>query len=122
MLIDCGDSDKIIKMVEDNVLDFILFTRCHQDHVYGLSKVMPIFPKARVYCSQLIYLGLKRRITEFVLIIIMSEYPFYLKKGDRICIIDEENFIIGGFRIEALSTPSHSDDCMSYIIDNEFFT
>lgn len=42
-LVDCGGSDRIFESLEGRELNGIFLTHCHQDHVYGLEKVLEKF-------------------------------------------------------------------------------
>ena len=57
-LVDCGDSEKIINALEGKKLKGIFLTHCHQDHIYGIEKVLSQSPHAKVYCSQKTFKGL----------------------------------------------------------------
>ena len=60
-LIDCGDGDAILKIAKEQRKDIygIFLTHCHQDHIYGIPKVMELFPNAKIYCSSMTHKGLK---------------------------------------------------------------
>ena len=49
-LVDCGDSEKIIEALGDKELKGIFLTHCHQDHTYGIGRVLNRYPQAKVYC------------------------------------------------------------------------
>lgn len=121
ILVDCGDYEKIIKAIGINrEPTIILLTHCHQDHVYGLTKLLEKYPYASVYCSLLTLEGLKD--DEQNLSYIIPEYPFVFTQEKQVVIINEGILHIEDLSIEVLSTPGHSDDCTSYIIGDCIFT
>lgn len=121
IIVDCGDYEKIIKTIGLNRKPVaILLTHCHQDHVYGLSQFLEQYPFVTVYCSQSTLDGLKNE--EQNLSYIIPEYPFVFNKEEQVVVINEGIQMIDGFPIEVISTPGHSDDCMSYIIEDNIFT
>lgn len=121
IVVDCGDSEKMIKAIGINREPaIILLTHCHQDHVYGLSRLLDKYPDASVYCSLLTLEGLKDE--ERNLSYIIPEYPISFTHEKQVNIIQEGVQYIKDIQIEVLSTPGHSDDCMSYIIGDCIFT
>ena len=121
IIVDCGDYEKMIKAIGINrEPTAILLTHCHQDHVYGLIKMLDKYPNVSVYCSLLTLEGMKNE--EQNLSYIIPEYPFVFTEEKQVIIINEGVQYIKGITIEVLSTPGHSDDCMSYIIGDCIFT
>lgn len=82
----------------DLKLKFILETHVHADHVTGASAL-------RDATGALILVGAGTG-TDCA--------DRYLKDG--------EEFSLGRYRIRALSTPGHTDGCMSYYVDGKVFT
>lgn len=121
IVVDCGDYEKMIKAIGINREPaIILLTHCHQDHIYGLTKLLDKYPNASVYCSLLTWYGL--RDEEQNLSYIIPEYSFAFTQDKQVAIIDDGIQSLEGISIEVLSTPGHSDDCLSYIIGNNIFT
>lgn len=121
IVVDCGDYEKMIKAIGLNREPvIILLTHCHQDHVYGLTKLLDKYPNASVYCSLLTSEGLMDE--EQNLSYIIPEYPIVFTHEKQVVIINEGIQYIHDIQIEVLSTPGHSDDCMSYIIGDCIFT
>lgn len=119
-LVDCGDSKKILEALEGRELKGIFLTHCHQDHVYGIEKVLQKFPEAKVYCSQKTFEGLKDPMLN--LSYIMPGYDFTFSHDDKVVILQEGIYKIGVLIVEVLSTTGHSEDCISFIIDDCIFT
>lgn len=119
-LVDCGDSEKIIKALEGKALKGIFLTHCHQDHIYGIEKVLMRYPRAKVYCSQKTFEGLHDDTLNLSYII--PEHSFCFSKDENVVILEEGIHTIDGMMVEVVSTPGHSEDCLSFIIDDNIFT
>lgn len=119
-LVDCGDSDKILDVLEGKELKGIFLTHCHQDHTYGIEKVLVRYPHAKVYCSQKTFEGLKN--DELNLSYIMPDYSFRFDKDSNVVVLDDGIYHIDNMKVEVISTPGHSEDCLSYIIEDNIFT
>lgn len=119
-LVDCGDSEKIILALEGKELKGIFLTHCHQDHIYGIEKVLTRFPHTTVYCSQKTWEGLKD--DKLNLSYIIPEHSFCFKQDENVVVLDEGSHTIDGMKVEVISTPGHSEDCLSFIIEDCIFT
>lgn len=119
-LVDCGDSDKIIETLESRELKGIFLTHCHQDHIYGIEKVLNRYPQAKVYCSQKTFEGLHDDTLNLSYII--PEHSFCFTKNENVVILEEGIHTIDGMKVEVISTPGHSEDCLSFIIEDNIFT
>ena len=119
-LVDCGDYDKILDTLEGQMLKGIFLTHCHQDHIYGIEKVLAKFPYAKVYCSQKTRDGLKD--DNLNLSYIIPEFYFCFTQEKSVVVLDEGIHSIDGMKVEVVFTPGHSEDCLSYIIEDCIFT
>ncbi|EJO5346463.1 MBL fold metallo-hydrolase [Clostridium botulinum] len=110
-----GDSEDIIKIIEDNNLipQFVLLTHGHIDHVGGVEAIKDKY-----------------------------NIPFYINKKDEDLIKEAEYifgnfgkyenadgylvegkvFEIGNLKIKCLETPGHSPGGMSFLVNNVIFT
>ena len=119
-LVDCGDSAKIINALDGKELKGIFLTHCHQDHIYGLEKVLTQFPHAKVYCSQKTWEGLKD--DKLNLSYIIPEHSFCFRQDKNVVVLNEGCHTIDGMEVEVISTPGHSEDCLSFVINDKIFT
>ena len=121
-IIDCGDGDVILKVADDNLIEIrgIFLTHCHQDHIYGLPKVLERFPNAKIYCSSMTHRGLKDE--ELNLSYLMPEFSFPFIYDDNVVEITEGVHLIDNMKVEMFISEGHSNDCQSYIIDGNLFT
>lgn len=119
-LVDCGDSEKIIKALDGKELRGIFLTHCHQDHIYGIEKVLKQYSHAKVYCSQKTFEGLHDDTLNLSYII--PEHPFRFTQDENVVILEEGIHTIDGMKVEVISTPGHSEDCLSFIIEDNIFT
>lgn len=119
-LVDCGDSDKILNVLEGKELKGIFLTHCHQDHIYGIEKVLVRYPLAKVYCSQRTLEGLED--DNLNLSYIRPDYSFQFDKEENVVVLDDGIHHIDNLIVEVISTPGHSEDCLSYIIEDNIFT
>lgn len=119
-LVDCGDSDKIIEALEGTELIGIFLTHCHQDHIYGIEKVLTRYPHAKVYCSQKTWEGLKD--VKLNLSYIIPEHSFCFTQDENVVVLNGDVQMIDSMKVEVISTPGHSEDCLSFIINDCIFT
>ena len=121
-LIDCGDGDAILKMADENRIEIqgIFLTHCHQDHIYGLPKVLERFPNAKIFCSGMTHKGLKDDMLNLSYIIPEFSFPFIY--DDNVVELTEGIHVIDGLEVEMIVCNGHSNDCQAYIIDGNLFT
>lgn len=119
-LVDCGDSEKIIEAFGGRELKGTFLTHCHQDHIYGIEKVLNRYPQAKVYCSQKTFIGLHDDTLNLSYII--PEHSFCFTQDENVVILEDGVYTIDGMRVEVISTPGHSGDCLSFIIEDNIFT
>ena len=120
-LADCGDVEKVIEQGW-NVLG-VLLTHAHCDHIYGLNKLLEIFPSAKVYTNEAGLEGLlnpkvnfsryHEDVDDFVLS--KPENGVLVKEGDTICLSDDVSF-------DVIETPGHEPSCVCYMNDECIFT
>lgn len=121
-IVDCGDGETILEKVKDNRTDIrgIFLTHCHQDHIYGLPKVMECFPNAKIYCSKMTHKGLLD--DSLNLSYVMPEFSFPFIYNHNVVEMSEGIHQIDDITVEMIICNGHSNDCQSYIIDKNLFT
>lgn len=121
-LVDCGDSKTILHIAEEEKIEIkgIFLTHCHLDHVYGLPKVMERFPKAKIYSSKMTHVGLMDE--KMNLSYTMPDVSFPFKYNENVVILNEGEHLIDGEKVEMIICNGHSNDCQSYILDDNIFT
>ena len=121
-LIDCGDGDTILKVADEKNIEIkgIFLTHCHQDHIYGLPDVMKRYPNAKIYCSKMTLKGLND--DHFNLMFIMPKYAYTFIYKNNVVELNEGKHIIDNVEVEMIVCNGHSNDCQSYVIDNNIFT
>ena len=114
-LVDCGDVDKVLARGLN--VRGVLLTHVHFDHIYGLNRLLETMPKAVVYTNADGYAALLDPRLNF------SRYhtdapDFVLERREAVRIIEAEGKIElgGGLDVEALFTPGHTPNCISYVV------
>ncbi len=120
-LVDCGDIDKIA--AQGWHVRGVLLTHAHFDHIYGLNRLIELFPEALVYTNAEGKEGLMSPRWNF------SRYhdevdEFIFSKPENVRVIEGEGWLMldDGFRVDVLFTPGHDPSCVSYHIDDCLFT
>lgn len=121
-LVDCGD--RIDDILEKGwIVRCVLLTHSHVDHIYGLNRLVEVFPEALVYTNEYGKEGLLNPRVNF------SKYHtdidnFVFAKPDNVRLLYSEGVYVidDGFEVEVMFTPGHVPDCISYRIGNCVFT
>ena len=120
-VIDCGDVEPLLPLLDKSRFKGVLLTHGHYDHIYGLNELCSLFPEAKVYCSP----WAKRQLLDAKLnISYYHEMPFELAYPDRIVEV-EDGFLLeidDNQKIDALSTPGHTPGCLTWMTDEAMFT
>lgn len=120
-LVDCGDVEKVIN--QGWRVRGVLLTHAHFDHIYGLNKLMEVFPDALVYTNAEGKEGLQNPKWNF------SRYHeevenFVFCKLENVRVLETESVyeLDNDFSIEVLFTPGHDPSCITYKIGNCLYT
>ena len=121
-IVDCGDDGAVLNIAKEQGTEIlgIFLTHCHQDHIYGLPKVMECFPDAKIYCSEMTHKGLLD--DSLNLSYVMPEFSFSFIYNDNVVELTEGIHRIDDMSVEMIICNGHSNDCQSYIIGNSLFT
>ena len=122
-LIDCGDESKIKRWLNENQksLAGIFLTHCHIDHIYGVNKIMDVFPETKVYVAKGTGVkgvrDLRLNLTKFM------DKP-YTVETDNLVEVDEGDGveIFDDVLLKVLKTDGHSPDSLSFLVDRMLFT
>lgn len=121
-IVDCGDGEAILEKAKELGAEIrgIFLTHCHQDHIYGLPKVIDRFPAAKIYCSEMTHKGLLD--DSLNLSYIMPEFSFPFIYNNNVEELTEGIHQIDDMTVEMIVCNGHSNDCQSYIIGKNLFT
>ena len=119
-LVDCGDVDQILPLV-DGKLQGVLLTHAHFDHIYGLNSLHSLFPSVSVYTIMAGLNGLMSDKLNF------SRYygdPFIFDSPDSVRLVSDGECIslFEGVEIKAVATPGHSPGCVTWVTEDAIFT
>lgn len=121
-LIDCGDTEPIIRFVRlhGKTIGGILLTHCHYDHIYGLRLLLETYPSIKLLASKDTETGLRDARVN------LSRYhgqPFELGERYRVtCINAASSLRLFDTPVRILETPGHDAGCLSYLIGDSLFT
>lgn len=119
-LVDCGDLDQILPLV-DGKLQGVLLTHAHFDHIYGLNSLMILYPGLSVYTNQV---GLDTLLNDKLNFSRYYGEPIIFNEPDRVKLVEDREWVelFDGIRAQAVFTPGHSPCCVTWIIDDALFT
>lgn len=120
-LVDCGDVGKIIAQGWN--IRGELLTHAHTDHIYGINKLLEVFPSALIYTNADGEKGLQNPKWNF------SHYhddveDFIISSPQNVRVIEKEGTlpIDDDLTVEVLFTPGHEPSCLAFIIGKDLFT
>lgn len=135
-LVDCGDVEKVIE--QGWRVRGVLLTHAHFDHIYGLNKLVEVFPDVLVYTNEEGALGLQNpkwnfsryheEVKSFVFntpenVIVIEASGKISTTSSRECVEiareDSPQFLDD---VEALFSSGHEPSCISYRIGDRLFT
>lgn len=121
-LIDCGDIAPIVDYItlHNKHLKGIFLTHSHYDHIYGINKLLQLYPKITIYASKGTIEGLSD--PDINLSYMYDDGEYIVENITTIVIPPVGITILNKNAIIPLSTPGHDRDCTTYIIDNCIFT
>lgn len=120
-LVDCGDVENVIE--HGWCVRGVLLTHCHCDHIYGLNKLLEVFPKAVIYTNDDGRDGLQNPKWNFSryhedLSDFRLEHPENVRVIDKECILELECALTA----EAFFVPGHDPSCIAYRIGDSLYT
>ena len=122
-IVDCGDISPIIEKIGNKTISGVLLTHAHFDHIYGINKLLEVFPDALIYTNADGEKGLQNPKWN------ISRYhddveDFVISSPQNVRVIDKEGmlYIDDNLTVEVLFTPGHESSCLSFILGNNLFT
>lgn len=120
-LVDCGDVEPLLPLLDGENLLGVLLTHGHFDHIYGLNELCQRFPDTRVYCSE----WARRQLLDAKLnISFYHETPFVFDYPERIVVVQDGDTVdMGDGNVAtAVATPGHTPGCITWMTDEAMFT
>lgn len=119
-VIDPGDSMQLITAINGRILNGILLTHSHFDHIYGINDLIKIYPDIKIYTSEWGVVGLrcdKLNGSRYM------EFPFIVEHSNIEIIKDKSQIALWeDIVIEVLNTEGHNRDCVSFYTSGAMFT
>ena len=114
-IVDCGDVEPLLSIVGSRMIEGVLLTHAHFDHIYGLPSLLERFPSVAIYTNE----SGKRALADAKLnmslyhdspVRVDSPNVRVLKEGDKV------------FGFDVYETPGHNPSCVCYANDEVIFT
>lgn len=123
-LVDCGDIDEVLKKLPQKAtISGVLLTHVHFDHIYGLNKLLSMFPNCVVYTNDFGQKSLTDPKRNF------SRYhtdidDFVFNCPEKVIVVGEGEKIelFEGEYANVYFTPGHDESCLCYEIGENLFT
>ena len=120
-LVDCGDVEPLLPLLDGENVRGVLLTHGHFDHIYGLNELCQRFPDVRVYCSEW---ARKQLLDAKLNISFYHETPFVFDYAERILVVQDGDTVdMGDGNVAtAVATPGHTPGCITWMTDEAVFT
>lgn len=119
-LVDVGDISLIKDAAEGRTVKGVFLTHSHHDHMFGINDLMEAYPDCNIYLSEA---GVAMLASDKLN---LSKYtgPGVSYQGNNLVpfSIKKEFEIFPSVAIEAIPTPGHSIDSVTYKLGNYLFT
>ncbi len=122
-LIDCGESEPVENWLKENgkLLKGVFLTHCHDDHIFGLRRLLKIMPNLNIYLSE--HNGIKCVQDIRMNLSKYTSSPFQLLSNYYVELKNNESLLIyPDVRITAIQADGHSPDSMIYKVGSFLFT
>ena len=120
-IVDCGDVEGIIS--KGWLIKGVLLTHAHTDHIYGINKLLDIFPDALIYTNEEGKSGLLNPRWN------LSHYHYdvediVIRKTENIHVLNDECTLelSGNLLVDIIFTPGHDPSSITYRIADCLFT
>lgn len=120
-IVDCGDFEPLLSLIEGKKLKGVLLTHAHFDHIYGLNELLRNYPNTMVYTNES---GKEALLDERKNMSLYHETPFVFECPDNIMVVNDGDVIVLSDELKAkvIATPGHHPSCLSYIVNDAIFT
>lgn len=121
-LVDCGDVNEVLERIERKTITGVLLTHTHSDHIYGLIKLLELFPSVLIFTNTYGAEALKSPKLNF------SRYhtdleDITIEASNNVRIISEKDeFSVFDVPVKIYETVGHDPSCITYVIGNMVFT
>lgn len=119
-LVDVGGIGKIKEAAEGKTIKGVFLTHSHHDHMFGINDLMESYPDCTIYLSEAGVEVLASDKLNF------SKYvgPVVSYQGSNLVTFNEikEFELFPDITLKAIPTPGHSEDSVTYKLDNFLFT
>lgn len=124
IIVDCGDIEPILSYITKKQLSLkaVCITHSHYDHIYGLNRLIEVFPSVKILLSSDSLKGLSDSSLN------LSAFhgdDFIVKEGNFEVLADSDEATIILSRpiaVRYISTPGHTAGSVTYIIGEYIFT
>ena len=118
-LVDVGDTERVIDILpQESRVCGVFLTHTHFDHIYGINILYDRFPDMVVYVAEE---GFEALFSAKKNLSLYHESPLVYKGGNVIGLKNgSEIDLYHDIRLQAFSTSGHSQDSMSFMIDNVY--
>lgn len=119
-LVDCGDVLPIIEKVEGKIISGVLLTHAHYDHIYGLPKLLELFPECKVYTNSFgkdALASAKKNLSRY------HDNPIEINES-FVSVINEGSGVelFPNVVASVYETPGHNPSCLCFKVGGYFFT
>jgi len=120
-LVDIGDIEGVLNSLSKNTkVKGVFITHPHYDHIFGINKLIELFPDCIVFTSEE---GQKSLGSDKLNLSFYHEVPIIFQ-GPNIQILHESDTIelFENCFVETIETPGHNWSCLTYKVDDYLFT
>ena len=120
-LVDVGDVEPVLEYIgEKGTIRGIFLTHTHYDHLYGINRVVDLFPQCVVYTSEA---GIGGMYSEKLNFSRYHDDPVVFK-GDHVRVVCDGDRIelFPGEYLTVLETPGHDKSCLTYYTESAVFS